>query len=677
MFPTSSRLLLTAAVVILFGAISVRAQEAPMKFGDVTATTLQEPAPADTNAAAVVLCDYGNVSFSDELKLVYERHLRVQLLKPSAYEHWATVVIGFNPKDGRVSDIKGATYTLSSAGEVVTHKLDKKSIFEEKVSDTYRRYRFTLPALEPGAVIEYTFRRQSDSPFDMPDWYFQTDEPVKWSEFRAELPPYFGYTIVSNRTAFADQSSGTVNRSYRIPLGEGQFLSSRGTGNTARWVMTDQPALRDEPFLTTPRDFRARLRFQLAQYRWPEQNPVDVLRTWPDVAKELLDSDRFGSQLDRHRVLREAAQAAIVGKTTDEDKALAIYDHVRTTMTFNDDMEIFPSRNLDKAYAARSGSNAEIALILTSMLRTAGLHADPVLISTRGHGRVLREYPLVDQFNDVVTSVKLGDKDVLLDATDPLRPMGMLPFSALNEWGWLVAPEPRWVAISQREVNSHELKLTGKLSADGTVTGRVVDTDVLYNALNARSTLKDPEDKRREQLTKRTFGDLPGTEIDSISYRNADALSQPLSTVVTFTTPNVAQSAGEFIYLNPMLVDRMESSPLTRPERAFPIDMGHPSLDTYALELALPAGYTVKDLPKPVVLRLPDGSAEYRRTITAEGGMVKVEARTLFRKAIYPPTDYNDLRRFYDGIVKAHGEQLVLQRISSTTPAAAPTSGGK
>ncbi|MEJ7658609.1 MAG: hypothetical protein WKG07_02725 [Hymenobacter sp.] len=88
-------------------------------------------------------------------------------------------------------------------------------------------------------------------------------------------------------------------------------------------------------------------------------------------------------------------------------------------------------------------------LLLIAALRQAGLPAQPVLLSTRTHGRVSQSFPQLQQFNYVIGVLPLADgKELLLDATEPLLPCGVLPSRCLSQAGRLVTGkemEGRWV----------------------------------------------------------------------------------------------------------------------------------------------------------------------------------------------------------------------------------------
>src|SRR5690606_38156787 len=98
-----------------------------------------------------------------------------------------------------------------------------------------------------------------------------------------------------------------------------------------------------------------------------------------------------------------------------------------------------------------------------AMLQEAGLDADPVLVSTREHGKVYKGTPMLNKFNYVIAHVNLGGKSVLLDATDPLLPAGMLPMRSLNGEGRLIkSGTDQWIALKPSD--KYQRVYTGNLT---------------------------------------------------------------------------------------------------------------------------------------------------------------------------------------------------------------------
>ena len=73
-------------------------------------------------------------------------------------------------------------------------------------------------------------------------------------------------------------------------------------------------------------------------------------------------------------------------------------------MTCTNHNRVNTDKNLRTVLKSRNGSEAEINLLLTAMLKKADLDADPVLLSTRSHGYAYAMYPLMDRFNYVISN---------------------------------------------------------------------------------------------------------------------------------------------------------------------------------------------------------------------------------------------------------------------------------
>jgi len=154
------------------------AQDPPIKWGEIPKADLEMKSYLpDTNASALIICDYGESFFNDQLNIVYNRHLRVKILTAKGYE-WGTHSVRIYTKDSdqRIKVIEGVTYSLDDKGNVVNTELEKKDVFEEE-DGNYTIYKFTLPALKPGCVIEIRYTIESESLWDMKNWVFQHSEP--------------------------------------------------------------------------------------------------------------------------------------------------------------------------------------------------------------------------------------------------------------------------------------------------------------------------------------------------------------------------------------------------------------------------------------------------------------------------------------------------------------------
>jgi transglutaminase-like putative cysteine protease len=650
------------------------AQQDSLKWGEVPRADLEMAAfPEDSNAAAVILGDLGAVSF-DNRGMIFTRHRRIKILSNAGF-HWGNFAIPFFAKNWlqQVSHVQGQTLRLAADGSIACDTLDQKSIFDEDVDGEYRRIRFTLPGISPGAVVEYRYQVVSKNYAFLHDWEFQTSEPTRYSEFCAEIPNRLEYVMVHQGISAFDVEESRSGLWLTLGPQYGQITAGRTlpdmlTSTVHCWGMRNMPALRAEPFMTTPDDFSARIRFQLSKITRLGESKLEFMNSWEKVAEELMKAKRFGQQIARHDALRRQAEKLILALETPEEKMRAIYDYVRSTMTWNGKRGIYADEDLDKAFKARRGGGPEIALMLTAMLRFAGLEAHPALISTRDNGKIVRLYSIATQFNHVLTYVKLGDREHLLDATDRLRPYDLLPVAALNEAGWVVdAKNPKWIDIPNTGSFQRQIVVIANLAADGSISGHFLSSAGGYHGLFERDTLRHK--KENDYIRDRWLGDLADARLDSFKISNRDSTSKPLMIDAFFSSPNHAQVAGDKIYFNPLFFGRSQENPFKRAKRTFPVDFAYTSALTYTLNLALPDGCVIEELPKNMAIKLPNDDAQFQRLAQVEDNQLQFMSQFVLRKPRFEPEEYERLREFYDRVVAAQAELVVLKRSAATAAA--------
>ncbi len=667
----------------LGSAFAAQAQQAPIKYGapdprDFTAA----PFVGDSAASAVVLCDYGVTSIqlvSNDFKLISERTTRIKILKKAGYEV-ATVQVPLYHRETSsesMGSLRGTTYNLVD-GHVVKTKLDGSNVFSEDLTPNVRVRKFTLPDVREGSVIEYTYTVSSDFFFNFQDWTFQRDIPVRWSEFRASIPEYFRYKmLLQGYHALAAQEQTEASTTLTLHSAGGFTGSGFGTTREAastdavlarltnyRWAMKDVPAFRDEPYMTTSDDYVDRLSFQLAGEQFPGQAYQNVAGNWTKIDMELLSDDNFGQQMDRGGFLKDQMQALTAKYPDPEARAAAVREIIMATVRYDGTNYYRTTASLRKAYDAHRGTAADVNLLLIAGLRAAGLAAHPLLLSTRSHGRVNTTQPMLDKFNYVVALVPLAaGKDLLVDATEPLLPCGVLPKRCLNQSGRLIMRKPeegRWVDLTpaQRYVHYQQVALT--MDAQGGLSGKVHEEHGGYAAAEARQELSSlGEKKYLAQLTR----PHSGWTVPTFAVAERENVAKPLVLDYAFTQPADDNTAAGTFYLSPLREFGTEQNPFRHDNRLFPVDFGALQDETTMVTLTLPAGYELAEMPKPAVVDLPDGGGRFLYSVTATTpGVVQLISRLNLRKPVYGADEYVHLREFYRLMMEKQGEKLVIKK---------------
>lgn len=655
--PPVTRLLRLAACALVAAPLAA-AQEVPIRWGRITdAEIALDSVAGDPDAAAVVLGDVGFAQVrlapsGEEFQFEMRRHRRVKVLKEAGYET-GEFALRFG-EGSEIRGVKGQTFVPEPDGSMRRVDLEGRSVMEGDVSDGVKEVRFTMPALAPGAIFEVEYTYTSESLLTPPVWYFQGDEPTLVSEYRLEVPEFFDYVFYSQGGLLEAAPARRAN-------------AREWEATEHRWTARDVPALREEPYTTTEEDHVHKVELQLARVRFPNR-PVDpVLNSWPEVAKELADHDRFGRRLRRNRRVAEAA-AGVSG--TEAEKARALYDLVRTGYVWNGKGGYFAERDLDAVVEARGGSAGEMNLLLLALLREAGVEATPVLLSTRSNGRAVQQYPLLSQFDQLLVLVEPeGGELALLDATDPHRPYGRLPEDALSGQAWLADPaRPEWFTFEPPTDTATLSIVQAKLAADGRVDGTLALRLTGYDALDLRTELAADADAApvaaaaaAEEAAADAADAADNVDIETVSVKGLDDPYVPIDVESSFTT-SAGEVVGDEIYFSPFVVMRLEENPFKRPSRTFPVDFAYPFTRTYVAQIALPEGMAVADLPAPVRLSTPSGAVTYQRMIGAVPGGLQLRAVLSVARAQVQPEEYASLRGLYDEVVALESEALVVAR---------------
>ncbi|NEM97979.1 DUF3857 domain-containing protein [Pontibacter burrus] len=639
----------TLAVTFLFTLLftcSHRGYAQVAKFGEVSTKELSmQHYPLDTAAEAVILFDKAYTKFGAR-GVSTERHIRIKILKKSGYD-WANFKVPYLVK-GSVAGIKGYTYTLED-GVVQKTKLDLKNAFDEKFYEDWYVKKFTMPNVKEGSVIDVEFTTYLAAAFyNLPAWEFQQTIPTAWSEYHAEIPEFLTYKFLmqgyhplyySNKENKASGSTNYKNFQYT-------------------WIMKDVPALKEESFITTLKDYQTKIEFELQQIRYP-RGTQQISGNWDEVTKGLLQSDRFGVPMNNKGAFKNIVVGLEAQTKVPEDLAEKIYHHVQGHMTWTKGNGFGTSNNtLRKAYDEAKGNVADINLLLVTMLREAGFDANPVLVSTRENGRPPKDSPLLSRFNYVVAHVVVNGKEFLLDATEPLAPFGMLPPRALNDEGRLIKKDAgRWVTLNPK-TRSQYVAIEAVFSPEGSLQGKLTESADGYYALELRKKISEQgEGKFAEDLTR----ELGNYSMSKPTFENNEKKNQPFLIKYDIRSTGTGQNQ-DIIYFNPLLGFVKKDNPFKLEERLYPINFSWPSDETIIAKYTIPAGYVVEEAPKSAVITLPEEGGKFTFMVQQQGNQLQVMSRINLNKTLFYVEEYTYLKEFYNQIIAKQAEQIVLKK---------------
>lgn len=659
-------------ICCIFFATNLIAQKDPkFKFGDIKPADFSTTAyTIDTSAAAVVLADIGSSEFEGNNKgsfsIVFKNYRRAHILTKNGYGI-ADVEIPLYTSgslEEELQNLKAVTYNLEN-GKVVETKLDvKKAVFKDKINKNLVVRKFTFPNIKAGSIIEFEYKVHSDYIFNLQPWDFQGQYPRLWSEYAVGMPAFYTYVTISQGYQpfyIKDQKNNSVSFNLNSPNGAAasdkySFISNV---TTYRWVVKDVPALKTEGYTSTLKNHISRIEFQLQSIGEPFEYK-NVMNSWPVVAKNLLDDEDFGAQLKKDNSwLKDDVAIAIKGAKSPLEKAQNIFAWVRDNFTCTNHNRRYLEQPLKNVLKSRVGNEAEINLLLTAMLRRADIQADPVMLSTRSHGYVHDVYPLLDKFNYVICLTKIEDKQFYLDASEQGMGFGKLSYECFNGNARIIDPDAtpiRLDAASLKEVKSTTVFIINDES--GKSVGSITRVPGYFESASIRSKVKENGKEEYLKDFKKGFSsefNFTASRIDSVA--NFDT---PIGVYSEFDF----SSGGEnIIYLNPMLSDAFKENPFKSAQRLYPVEMPYAMDQTFNMQLEIPNGYVLDELPKQAVVKLnEDGDAVFEYRISSSGSNIMFRSRLIIKRTVYLPEEYENLREFFNFVVTKHNEQIVFKK---------------
>ena len=424
-------------------------------------------------------------------------------------------------------------------------------------------------------------------------------------------------------------------------------------------VMKNVPALKEENFTTTLDNHIAKVEFQLAEYRYP-LSPKSIMNNWFDVCREMLNSESFGLQLSKDNGwMNDELRNALGGAATEDEKAKNIYKYVQSNFTCTNYNRLYTDQPLKNILKDKKGSEAEINLLLVAMLRKAGLHADPLMLSTRSHGYAYSIYPIMDKFNYIVCQAKVDNKTIYLDASMPRLGFGRLHWECYNGHARVINPEATPLDLSSDSLV--ETKFTSlMLFADEKegITGSMQQTPGYYESYSLRNRIKE---KGQDEFFKDIKKDF-GADVE-INDQRIDSLGMLDEKIYINYGVKLNLEKDDIIYLNPMFGEGYKENPFKSATRYYPVEMPYTFDETFALRMDVPRGYEVDELPKSARIHFDDeGKSYFEYIISNSGGVISFRSRIRLTRSYFLPEEYEILREFFNLIVNKHSEQIVFKK---------------
>lgn len=647
-------LFLFAAFIMLPGFF-LSAQK--VKFGKVDKKILKKQfSELDSSAAAEVIYDYGkhDISFSEAqgtFTRTFKAHQRIKVYDKDRFGDDANIEIPlYSGSSGdNITGVKCFVYNLQD-GKVNKTKLKRSDIYEDKASEFRRVVKFAVPQIQDGTVFEFKYTIGSKRYWDISTWYLQSKYPVLQSKFITIVPDLFIFKTHINGYENINLAKEEVSATTRYTFSK----------NVTEWTASNIPAFKKEPYSANPKEYHNSIENELITIDFPDGRKEYFAQSWDDIDKDLRESHNFYEKIKSIGILKKTAEEITNEEMTDEQKADTIFKYVQKHTKWNGYAGKFATQSTRKTLGGEKGSSADINLLLTAMFRNAGLEACPVILSTRGNGRIYEHRPTADKFNYVIVRLKIGDKDVYADATDDYLPLGVLPRRTLNGTARIICDKHALnFKLPPTGTYNRSINCQVKVEPDFlNVTKMVINKS--YAAHSIRKKVKDAGSK--ENYLKELSDDFEDELNEDIKLENIKDAKKPVVQKYNFKTDRFHNKAGNMLFFTPLL-DEAATKPLfTLDERKYPVDFASPVSENVIMQITVPADYKISELPESIKLVLPDNAGSYQLLFRQVGQIIQVAKKFSINKPVFMYDEYAGLKQLYDEIAKKEAEKIVLEK---------------
>jgi hypothetical protein len=295
-------------------------------------------------------------------------------------------------------------------------------------------------------------------------------------------------------------------------------------------------------------------------------------------------------------------------------------------------------------------------------LRQANIHADPVLLSTREFGFNSSRYPIMQRLNYVICKIDINGQPYYLDASQPLLGFGRLAENCYNGHARIICEKDSgsvyFLADDIKEAKTTAVFIINNEKNNGTMDGSVTEMPGYMESYEVRDKIRKATAKVFLKNIEESYGS--DVKVENIGIDSLERLEDPVKIHYDFSfNPGDMQ---DIIYYNPIMETSFKENPLKAAERKYPVEMLYPIDETYTLNMEIPIGYRVEELPKSVKVSYNGTEGFFEYLIQAGETSLQLRTHIKLNKADFGAEDYNSLREFFSMAIKKQNEQIVFKK---------------
>jgi tetratricopeptide (TPR) repeat protein len=607
----------------------------------------QKTASADYSQENFVIEQYATTArFENDGTGEKDLAVRIRVQTDAGAKQLSELAFAFNSANERMEVRYLRVHKLD--GTVVTGGPDAvKEVIASVVRDApayadYKEKHIAIPALAPGAVLEYEIATRFVTPVAPGEFWFEhtlLDSAIVLDE-RLEI------NVPESRKVNLESSAGLVYDTEHI-----------GGRTIYRWKHSH---------LTHPSE---NVPDKSAEEGKAKRSTVELstFASWADVGRWYAHLEQGRSEPSPE--IRLKAQELTQGRASDVEKMQALYDYVSKKIRYislSFGKGSCEPHSAAEVFANQYADDKDKNTLLAAMLGSVGIRAEAVLLPYTS--QLDLRAPSPSQFDHVITAVPRGNDLIWMDSTVEVAPFRLLASPLRRKAALLVPPDgdgkivqtpadPPFPSTQHVDIDGQVSDL-GKLSARAHYSLRGDAELVLRLAFR-----KTPAAQWNE--LGQTILALDGIHGDVTTVKPSDAMAtqNPFELELAFTQSNfVDWSTKKAKTTLPLLVIGLPDPPA---DNTKPIDLGSPLNVTVELRLGLPAAFAAQP---PVAMTLARDFAEFKSSYRFADHTFTAERSLDFKMRELSVSRTGDYLAFTRAVAEDQNQPLVVENRTPGAP---------
>lgn len=638
-------------IVIILIALALGTAAAADQWRDVNIEDLMEEIPGSEeypDAVALFALLQETVEVDGEGSIEAERNLLVRILRLMGREKYANQTFLYDSEIGEISVEKAQT--VRKTGRVVEVEEDAINditpsfLADAGIYSNVLEKVISFPVVGVGSTMELQLKETKqpakDGSFSGVE-YFGGEDPFLRHELSLRFP--------EDVTVATDASDGIAG------LAELDEDSKRGE---ITWTAEDVKALVPEGNMPPRSLLRPRVLYS-SYASWDEAAAFFAGEFFPHVQTE--------------GAVAEHAALVVEGRESDDERMYMCFVDAATgvrNVSLTLGLGGYEPNDAAAVLENKYGDTRDKAVLLISMLRSAGISAYPALVHAAGLPLV-ETVPTLKQFTRLFVAVPGEEGYTFLDPfLDDVR-MGYLRWgrgsSALvvkdDGTGELVEVPP-----FQPNENLAQKTVTIGMGSDGAAYIGM-STDLYgYFDRKARRTLKDATPSERKDFFESSASAVsPGGTDDANEVSDLKDLTSPCVINQAVSAPDYAPFQGDFAIVRipevPFGFTELGAYPSIA-DRELPFELPCEAASVFATKILLPADFVPERIPDNMSIELPEASFRLECFYDSSAGAIHWNETMILRQKRIPVERYAEYKEAWDTLASPKNRLILLKKIS-------------